>query len=399
MNEERFKYLFNQYFQRTASEEEKAELFQYGGLSEYDATLHQLIQDTWNKTIPDYQQGEEIADKIFNRILQGKEMEVDTPVVSMNRRPWARVAAASAIFILLGVGILSLVGVFNKKETEFISLLPDNQKFKNDIAAPTKQKATITLADGTTVALDSLTSGILATQENVSVSKTRDGRIKYDGSGYLNLGLVYNTLSNPRGSQVVDLTLADGSRVWLNAGSSVTYPVAFVGNERKVSITGETYFEVAHDASKPFYVRKADVSILVLGTHFNVNAYNDEADIKITLLEGSVKVLNAQSSLIIKPNQQAIVTNKDVLLNMKVDVEQVMAWKNGYFNFNNADIKKLMREIARWYAVEVVYEGAVPKQLFGGEMPRNSNLSQVLEILKTSGVKFTIDGRKLKIEQ
>jgi ferric-dicitrate binding protein FerR (iron transport regulator) len=241
-------------------------------------------------------------------------------------------------------------------------------------------------------------NGTLATQGNIKVVKLDNGQIAYQtasGDASTPLSVTYNTLNNPRGSKVIDMQLSDGSHVWLNAGSSLTYPVAFVGNERKVQITGEAYFEVAHDASKPFVVSKGVTSVEVLGTHFNVNAYDDEDALRITLLEGSVKVASKGNLKVIKPGEQAVVAN-GINVNKDVNVEQVMAWKNGMFKFNNTNMKQIMREIARWYDVDVEYQGDFSDLNFGGFVSRQANISELLKRFSaTEQVHFKVEGRKI----
>lgn len=295
-----------------------------------------------------------------------------------------RIVVAATVLLLLTVGGYFLF--FNEMKK-----LDNTAKVEKDseIEAPRSSRATVTLADGKVISVDSLTS---LTQNSVALIKTSDGKISYRGSSR---ELLYNTLANPRGSQVIDMTLTDGTRVWLNAGSSLTYPVSFVGHERKVRVNGEAYFEVAHDKSKPFYVTKGALQVEVLGTHFNVDAYDDEDDIKVTLLEGIVKVSGNNSSLTLQPNQQAIVTNEKAVLNADVNVEVVMAWKNGLFSFERTGIVTLMKQLARWYDVDVAYEGTVPAMEFGGELERSLNLSQVLRSLEKSKVHFRVEGRKI----
>jgi ferric-dicitrate binding protein FerR (iron transport regulator) len=305
--------------------------------------------------------------------------------------PWKKIAVAASIIFTLSLG--AYFAFFNKTKKEEIVKLPESK----DVEAPKATKAMITLSDGRIVSIDSLTT---IDQANVKLTKTADGKIIYaetSSSPSGEAGVRYNSLSNPRGSKVIDMTLSDGSHVWLNAGSSVTYPVAFAGNERKVSITGEAYFEVSHDVSKPFVVNKGEINVQVLGTHFNVNAYDDEPNLKITLLEGSVKILNKQSFVVIKPGQQAEVSSEIRVVN-EVDVEEIMAWKNGKFQFGEkADIGTIMRQIARWYDVDVEYKGTFTKH-FGGSISREVNISQVLKVLETTGdVKFKVEGRKIII--
>jgi len=213
------------------------------------------------------------------------------------------------------------------------------------------------------------------------------------------LPLSYNMLVTPRRGQY-QLVLPDGSKVWLNAASSIRYPVAFIGNERRVQITGEAYFEVTHNATMPFIVEKGDMRVEVLGTHFNVNAYNDESAIKTTLLEGKVKIVNRQSA-ILKPGQQAILTAGSRLTILdKTDVEDVVAWKNGLFHFESSEIKTVMRQIARWYDVDVVYERTtVNNDPMFVEISRNTRLSDVLKALEESGsAKFSIQGKTIIVK-
>ncbi|MEO6706377.1 MAG: FecR domain-containing protein, partial [Ginsengibacter sp.] len=223
-----------------------------------------------------------------------------------------------------------------------------------------------------------------------------NGQIAYQhNNGEVSTKMEYNTLSNPRGSKVISMVLSDGSKVWLNAGSSLTYPVSFMGSERRVSVAGESYFEVAHNASMPFIVSNGSVNIRVLGTHFNVDAFEDDGnDIKVTLLEGSVKINNGNATGLLKPGQQASV-NKEVKINSDVDLNLVMAWKNGYFQFDNASLQNVMKQISRWYDVNVVYEGINRPREFVGEIQRDLTLSEVLKILEKNKVHFKIVGKNL----
>ncbi len=317
-------------------------------------------------------------------------------VISIKKNNWKRIAAAAAIIITLGTAAYLLNNrnhsEVSPKDISGISI-PGH-----DIASPTKSKATITLADGSVVALDSAIAGTLATQGNVLVSKTKDGKIIYEGSSSpLGAGggrLAFNTLSNPRGSKVINITLADGSRVWLNAGSSISYPVAFVGKERNVTITGEAYFEVTHNAVMPFKVSKGEMEVTVLGTHFNVNAYDDEEHIKVTLLEGSVRVVKGDLSGLLKPGQQAQI-NSAINLTNDVDVEAVMAWKNGLFQFKSSDLPSILREAARWYNMDIVYRGNVSGK-FSGQLSRMVNASELFKILESTGeLKVIVEKNKV----
>ncbi|MEO6820345.1 MAG: FecR domain-containing protein, partial [Ginsengibacter sp.] len=206
----------------------------------------------------------------------------------------------------------------------------------------------------------------------------------------------YNTISTPRGGQY-QLTLADGSQVWLNAESSITFPTSFTGNQREVKITGEAYFEIAHDANIPFHVNVNGMDVKVLGTHFNVNAYKDEAEIKTTLLEGSVQVTYNEQAKIISIGQQLILNNKSgkMIVEKNINVDEIMAWKNGKFYFNEASIQSIMKQLCRWYNVDVEYNGEVNK-LFEGTISRQVSVEDIFKILSaTGGVHFAIEGRKI----
>ena len=209
--------------------------------------------------------------------------------------------------------------------------------------------------------------------------------------------IAYNTLSNPKGSTVINLQLSDGTKVWLNAASSLKYPVNFTTNERKVELTGEGYFEVAKDKNKKFLVIAGNTETVVLGTHFNISAYENETQIKTTLIEGSVKINSLGRSVQIRPGQQAITSDKTMMINRGVNISEVLAWKNGLFQFNNTDIKTVMNAISLWYDVEVQYPKGIPKDKYWGSIRRDQNLSDVLKVLKESGARFTIEGKSVVV--
>jgi len=252
----------------------------------------------------------------------------------------------------------------------------------------------LTLQDGSKIVLNDVKDGTLAQQGNTKVVKLATGQLVYDKTGTASAKVLYNTMTTPRGGQY-KLTLPDGTEVWLNAASSITYPTAFAGNERDVSITGEAYFEVAKDKSKPFHVTSGNQTIEVLGTHFNVMAYADEDAIKTTLLEGSVKITENNEAQILKPGEQATVDKNGGLKISVADIDDALAWKNGYFKFNRVNIKYIMRQLARWYDVDLVYEGSVPHDEFVGKIGRGENIEDVLHILELDHVHFKIEDKKI----
>jgi transmembrane sensor len=247
----------------------------------------------------------------------------------------------------------------------------------------------------------------LATQGNTQVLKLNDGQLQYKESSEVSpsggdLEGAFNTMSTPRGGQY-QLTLSDGTKVWLNAASSLRYPATFTGKDRQVELNGEAYFEVAHNAAMPFKVNVAGKEeVEVLGTHFNINSYSDEPAVKTTLLEGSVKVtpainttISTQLATILKPGEQAqMQAGGKINRQTNVDIGKVMAWKNNIFNFNNENI---MRQLSRWYNVDIRFEGTIPGIKFSGEIGRNLSLKQVLSILDETRIKYRIEGKTLVI--
>ena len=257
---------------------------------------------------------------------------------------------------------------------------------KTDVKAPVSNRATVKLASGRVIFLDEVKNGQLAKLDSVSLVKRGDGQVVYSGtSGKIE----FNTINNPRGSKVIVIELTDGTHVWLNSGSSMTYPVPFETDARNVSITGEAYFEVAKNKDKPFIVSTPTDRIEVLGTHFNINSYPDETGVRTTLLEGSVKIGTA----FLKPGEQYM-HGKITSANTGAAV----AWVHGYFQFEHADIKTVIRQLSRWYDVDVRYEGSPSTELFGGEIPRELSLLKVLKAVSETGIHYSMDGKTLVIQ-
>jgi transmembrane sensor len=341
--------------------------------------------------------------------------------------PLYRWMAAAAAIIALGLGAWYFIQT--QKEKPKTDLVVHEA---GDVKAPATNRAMITLSNGRNVYLDSAANGTLASQGNINLVKTGNGVITYSptagGASSSSTGkaeLRYNTLSNPRGSQPITLTLSDGTQVWLNAESSLKYPVAFIGNERKVEITGEAYFEIAHNALKPFRVLLPSLGgvggglVEVLGTHFNINAYANESSFKTTLLEGSVRVYEPkystrnpkQKSQVIKPGQQVRLSNaatthtpgvvqedwSSFAVQNNVDVDAVVAWKNGFFSLKNQDFPSVMKQLERWYDITVKYEGSIPNVKFQGEMDRGVNLSDFVKYMVDLHINARIEGRVLII--
>ncbi|WEK38356.1 MAG: DUF4974 domain-containing protein [Candidatus Pseudobacter hemicellulosilyticus] len=308
---------------------------------------------------------------------------VPMPARSRTNRLGYWMAAASVLF-LLGSGLYFYV--FNKKPAAPVPVAA------TDEILPGRQGALLTLADGSLVSLDTLKNGSIALQGGV-MARLVNGALYYEGKGDR---VVYNTMSTPRGRQF-QLTLPDGTKVWLNASSSIRYPNLFTGGERKVTVTGESYFEVAHNPDMPFVVNvqdKAEVS--GQGTHFNVNGYGDEGGLSATLLKGMLRVKAAGQSVTLQPGQQATL-DQQLKVEQEVDLEKVMAWKNGLFNFNGSKLEVVMKQLERWYAIEVVYEKGIPDITVGGEMSKDISLNGLMVVLEKLDVHYRIEGRRLTI--
>jgi transmembrane sensor len=306
---------------------------------------------------------------------------------------WYRMAAAAVILLFLSVGIY-LVSDSSRKQQQVIQTIART-------LTPGGNKAVLTLSNGKQVVLTGALNGQLAKQNNTAITKTAEGAVVYnenplDSSGSKGM-LVYNTMTTPMGGTYA-LTLSDGTRVTLDAASSIRYPVVFNGAERKVEITGQAYFEVAHNKLKPFRVTTNGQTVEVLGTHFNINAYADEGSTKTTLLEGSVKVSKAGLAALLKPGQQSTTLSNDATIAVKeADTETAVAWKDGLFRFKRADLQTVMRQFARWYNVEVVYDGKIPHVAITGKVQRKASAFQVLQTLNKLDIKFKMEGKKITI--
>jgi transmembrane sensor len=357
--------------------------------------LHQLYNswmDDEETVVSETEQTEVLRIEILQSIKE-RIKEQRSVIPFYKRKPWRFIAAASVI-IVAGVLLFYYIqpaSVFTSKHT----ILPTNQS----PVVPGKDRATLTLANGTVIDLGSSGAGILAQQGNTSIIN-KDGKIIYDPRKTGNSETIYNTISTPRGGQY-QLILPDGTKVWLNATSALKFPVAFAGSSRLVELTGEAYFEVTKNPVRPFIVKVKDVEVKVLGTHFNIMAYGEEGKIATTLLEGSVHVTRDGEKHVMVPGQEAVwKENGEFNLNEHADLEEVVSWKNGKFHFNNADIKVIMRQIARWYDVDVEYRNISSETYLGGVVSRKEDLRQLLNYFEIAGkVHFTVEGRKIIVSR
>jgi len=314
--------------------------------------------------------------------VKSVDLPRETPVKRMHYWRWAA-----------AIGLLLLAGSIYRL-TEQQKRTPVAAKHTEKVT-PGKQGAVLMLADGSTVLLDSMKNGVVASQAGTDVV-LNNGQVVYETKATSATATAYNTISTPRGRQF-NVVLPDGTKVWLNAASSLRYPVAFSGNTREVRITGEAYFEVATDAAKPFSVRFNEKGVVeVLGTAFNINAYTDEPLVKTTLLHGSIRVNKQQ---VLQPGEQANIDNNgSITINDNAETENTIAWKKGLFVMSSTDLPALFRQISRWYDIEVNMKGELPKRSFGGTIDRDVNLSDMIEALNIYGVHCKLENGKLIVQ-
>ena len=387
--------LFKKLLDNNCSPEELEQLMKLLSSGEPDpATIH-LIKEQMAKPVSPDDVSAAVRlrlEKRLAQILSAGELRLQTPPVKkiIFLKPWRNIAAVG--ILLLGAAAYSLYS--NMQPKKIASLLSSSPQSKNDVS-PGGNKAVLTLANGLKIILDSAKEGTLARQGNTKILKLNSGQLAYVISGQNQTEVLYNTVATPAGG-LYQMSLPDGSKVWLNSASSLRFPTVFTGKERTVDLTGEAYFEIAAQAGKPFKVFVDGVQVAVLGTHFNVMAYQDESSIKTTLLEGAVRITKGEDNVLLQPGQQAGYDRTSTHLTVsKSDVEVAVAWKNGMFRFRAADIKTIMREVARWYNVEVNYEGNIQERHLTGEAPRNVNLSELLKVLELNGVHSRMEGNRI----
>lgn len=386
MEKATFLQLLDKYFSGEASLEEEQQLLNfYESFNKSGETLSDLDLSS-------------IDDRMFNRLIKGIEMDNFGP----RRRSFLRRLSIAATLVIATAASLYFFTNKEKVEPEYFAEISP----KNDIDPGNNSKAILTLADGSRISLDDAAKGFVASQGNTSITKTEDGQIVYikndDVISEISGKPAANTIQTPKGGRF-KICLPDGSKVWLNSASTLTYPTTFANSERKVRLKGEAYFEIARNKSHPFRVESNNQVVEVLGTHFNINSYEDEDYIKTTLLEGSVRIIlksvkpNAQ---LLKPGEQSLTSNSQSEIKVQnTDTEKAIAWKNGYFKFKNTPIREIMKEIERWYDVELVYDGKLAPDEFTGFISTDVKISGVLKMLEESGgIKFTVKGRKLKIK-
>ncbi|MHA4806600.1 FecR family protein [Flavitalea flava] len=409
--------LFAKLLDNSCSPEESDELVALFSAQEPDRDSLQLLYEqietpvAHNEIDPDLRRR---LQKRLEQILANDSADDSISGIISVRFRWI----AAAVFLLIIGMSASYWHFYSDNRLSTTAKKKESLRITNDIP-PGSTKAILTLGNGQKIVLDNTGNGVVAEQGNMNVLKLANGRLAYQrlpgnslpgnntrdttgkAAGDLT-GVVYNTLTTPRGGQY-QLTLPDGTKVWLDASSSIIYPTAFVGTDRKVEIKGQVYFEVAKDEKLPFIVKSRDMIVLVLGTRFNLNAYEEESVIKTTLLDGSVRVMAGNNGILLDPGQQAQLNNQILKTSnanpfikvVKADMAEALAWKNGFFSFRHADIQTVMRQLCRWYNVEVKYQREINKEKsFSGEIGRNLSLADVLNGLQLSRIHYRIEADK-----
>lgn len=330
---------------------------------------------------------EQHRQKIFQQLLSRKVV-----VIPFYKKFTRQIAAAAVFVSVIGAGLY----FFNNDRLPVIATAPpDKSQLLNDIR-PGTYGAILTLSNGKTISLDTAQNGKILPASGIAVIKT-DRSLTFKTGSTRNTPIEFYTLSTPRGRQQ-QLVLPDGTAVWLNAQSSIRFPAVFSGANRKVDMSGEAFFEVAKDISRPFLVRVNEAEIKVLGTHFNVMGYSNETMLETTLVEGSVKFSNGDYDVQLRPGQQGqLLANSKIRVVDQANLEQVLAWKNGIQSFSNADIKTIMRQVERWYDVDVEYKRNITTRKFSGEIPRDVNLSELLKLFEINKIHFQIDAEHKKM--
>lgn len=400
METNRIEWLFKKYFDKTCTEEERREFLELIASGEQDEALKVLLESKLEQYAPDRKMDSLAAGDLFKSVLKKTDTREPATVLPLEQRPslkkWMVAAAAVLIAALGSVYLLNNNDGKEEKKTA-------QQQPHTDTKPETgKHSPILRLADGRVIHLDTAADGTLALQSGATIRKNKDGELSYNNHTGQNSDQVqFNQLITPNGAQY-KINLPDGSKVWLNAASGITYPTGFSGNTREVKVQGEAYFEITKNPKQPFIVRTEMMDVEVMGTSFNVNSYMDEPIQRTTLVEGSVRVSSPQGGVApqtLKAGQQAAVDIQPgtAIKVQPADIDAATAWKNGYFHFDGTPAREVMRQISRWYDVEIIAKGKLSKH-FRGMLPRNASLEEVLHMLSLTGeFKYKTEGRTVTV--
>lgn len=381
MNTEEIKYLLKKYNNQKATPQEKKLLEEW-----YEhVNGEDLLPSAFSET--------EIKSQSFSNIQSRIKVQADVNKPKQIKLFSSWFFRAAVVLITLSAGLFLYL-----RRTESNPPVISSKLIKPQII-PGGDNAILSLADGSKVILNKTADGQIADQSGVKIIKTKSGELLYRFIGNPNVSATaMNTVSTPRGGQY-HLILADGTEVWLNAASSVKFPAAFVGKERKVEVTGEVYFEVSKNKTKPFIVHTDQSDIKVLGTHFNVNTYDDEEYQRTTLLEGSIEMKTGKQKVLLAPGQQATIGGKRDAIKIREidDLDAIIAWKNGYFQFEQSDLRSVMRQVSRWYNTTVSYNGTIPTKQYTGKIPRSVNVDKLIEMLSYTGIHCEVEHNQITV--
>ncbi|MFD1628497.1 FecR family protein [Pseudopedobacter beijingensis] len=376
----RLKELFNKYLMDECTAEEIGLLFGHFSEAKDESMLKKLIADALDQ-IPYNGEEEILSDQKVLDMYQNIQRQIKEG--NKVSHLWRKIAVAASVLVFMSLGIyLFLASQQSVPQTENL--------VSQDVLSDGNNKAVLTLADGSKIILEDIENGVIANEGASEISKTSEGQLVYNTDRLAkDNNIKYNEIAVPRGGEY-RIVLPDGTKVWLNSSSALKYPAQFIGQERSVELIGEGYFEVAKNTKQPFKVKVKDMEVQVLGTHFNVSAYQDDTSIITTLLEGSVNISGKTSHAKLKPGEQSVYANHNIEVSA-ANIEEAIAWKNGYFRFNNEDIESIMKKVSRWYDVEVEYRGDVKGKTFWGTFSRTKSISELLANLElTESIKFKI---------
>lgn len=378
MTREEYQKLYEKYLEGKCTPDERHQLENYQDHLNLDGNIWQ------NHTMGD-------PDQIKQSILGKLENSIN--VHSGKQSRIISYSIAASLILLLSAGLF-----YYKRAKEPVLVKTEHPRFKNDVL-PGNNKAILTLDNGSVINLDDAKTGVLTSENDIDIKKIADGKLEYAASQNQNTAVRYNTLRTPMGGEF-QIVLPDGTKVWLNSGTSLRFPTAFTGSERVVELNGEAYFEVSKNKKMPFHVRTVnDLDIKVLGTEFNVMAYDNEKIINTTLIEGSVEVQKGSRMQLLKPGEEAVLNKGNGNIRVgEADTEQATAWKDGQFVFVNENIESIMRKVSRWYNVDIEYKGNLSNKDFVGTISRKKNVSELLKMLELTGaVHFSIEGRRITV--
>jgi ferric-dicitrate binding protein FerR (iron transport regulator) len=385
--------ILNKLANRTATPEELSEFHAY--LQKLDEKEFGQLLDIYGNIVsqiknpgtPDEILFEQIRSKIetFDYLPGSDSAKTGLLTKFKKGSEWYLVAAAVLVIILSGIHLISRSG----KKTSPVVVS------KNIRVSPGTNKAVLTLANGKQIVLDETSKGNIGSDAGAKIIKLDSGLVAYKDNSNQNNEIAYNTISTPRGGQY-QLILPDGTHAWLNAASSLRFPTQFRGSERRVELTGEGYFDVTHDPAHPFIVSFSNTEVKVLGTEFNIMAYDDEAATQTTLVRGSVRLSKGHQQALLQPGKMAVVKDEHLKV-QEADIEQVTAWKNGMLSLENADLATVLRQVSRWYNVNIHYQGSIPEKRFFGLISRNVNLSTIIEFLQKNNVHIKQEGNVVTV--